>query len=87
MKKDRTLAKKLIGDKYFIEIFCNSSLEICKTRDIKGLCKKAREGMITNFTGTNAPYEISSNPDLSINTSSLSIKESIDLIIQFLKKA
>lgn len=85
-EKDRALAKKLIGDESFIEIFCNSSLEVCEKRDIKGLYKKAREGLISNFTGIDAPYEIPSNPDLSINTSSETIKESIDLIIEFLKK-
>jgi adenylylsulfate kinase len=85
-EKDRMLAKKLIGDENFIEIFCNASLEVCEKRDIKGLYKKAREGLIANFTGIDAPYEIPSNPDLLINTFSLPINESIDLIIQFLKK-
>jgi adenylylsulfate kinase len=84
-EKDRTLAKKLIGDENFLEIFCNASLEVCEKRDVKGLYKKAREGLISNFTGINAPYEIPINPDLSINTFSLSVDESVNLIIQLLK--
>ena len=85
-EKDRALAKKLIGDKNFIEVYCNSSLEVCEKRDIKGLYKKVREGLISNFTGIDAPYEIPSHPDLSINTSSLTINQSIDLIIKFLRE-
>jgi adenylylsulfate kinase len=50
------------------------------------LYKKAREGLISDFTGIDAPYEIPSNPDLSINTSSLTINESIDLIVKFLRE-
>ena len=84
-EKDRALAKKLIGDKNFIEVYCNSPLEVCEKRDIKGLYKKAREGLISNFTGIDAPYEIPSHPDLSINTSSLTINQSIDLIVKFLR--
>jgi adenylylsulfate kinase-like enzyme len=85
-EKDRALAKKLIGDENFIEVFCNASLEVCEKRDIKGLYKKAREGLISNFTGIDSPYEAPSNPDLSINTSSLTINQSIDLIVKFLRK-
>ena len=85
-EKDRALAKKLIGDENFIEIFCNASLEVCEKRDVKGLYKKAREGLILNFTGIDATYEAASNPDLSINTSSLTINQSIDLIVTFLRE-
>ena len=85
-EKDRAFAKKLIGVKNFIEVYCNSPLEVCEKRDIKGLYKKVREGLISNFTGIDAPYEIPSHPDLSINTSSLTINQSIDLIIKFLRE-
>ncbi len=80
------MAKKLIGNENFIEVYCNASLEVCEKRDIKGLYKKARQGLISNFTGIDAPYEIPSHPDLSINTSSLTINQSIDLIVTFLKE-
>ena len=86
-EKDRALAKKIIGEENFIEVYCNCSLDVCEKRDTKGLYKKAREGLIQNFTGIDAPYEPPSNPDLSISTSSLTIEQSINLIIEYLKKS
>jgi len=85
-EKDRQLAKNLIGNENFIEIFCDCSLAICEKRDVKGFYKKARDGLITNFTGIDATYEIPKHPSLSINTSSMSIDVSIGLIIQYLKE-
>jgi adenylylsulfate kinase len=82
---DRQLAKNLIGDENFIEIFCDCSLVICERRDIKGLYKKAREGLISNFTGIDAPYEVPKHPSLSIDTSSMTVDASIKLIIEHLK--
>ena len=63
-----------------MEIFVNTSLEECEKRDVKGLYKKARAGEIKDFTGINAPYEASENPDLEIITDNLSIEESVELI-------
>jgi adenylylsulfate kinase len=84
--KDRQLAKNLVGDKDFIEIFCNCSLAMCEKRDVKGLYKKARDGVITNFTGIDAPYENPMNPSLSIDTSSMTVDASIEFIVQYLKE-
>jgi adenylylsulfate kinase len=76
----RGLARKIIGKDDFIEIFLNPPLEVCEKRDTKGLYKKARAGIIKDFTGISAPFEAPGNPDLEIDTSVLSIKESVDLI-------
>jgi adenylylsulfate kinase len=84
--KDRELAKKLIGDEDFIEIFCDCALAVCEKRDVKGLYKKARDGLISDFTGIDAPYEAPINPHLSIDTSSMTVDMSIALIIQYLKE-
>lgn len=85
-EKDRALAKKLIGNENFIEIYCNCSLDICEKRDVKGLYKKARNGEILNFTGIDSPYEVPVSPAISINTSLMTIDESVDIILRYLKQ-
>jgi len=76
----RDMARNIIGENDFIEIFLNPPLEVCEQRDTKGLYKKARAGLIENFTGISAPFEAPEHADLEIDTSLMSIKESIDLI-------
>jgi adenylylsulfate kinase len=76
----RKLARGIIGEKDFIEIFLNPPMEVCEKRDTKGLYQKARAGIIKDFTGISAPFEAPANPDLEIDTSVLGIKESVDLI-------
>ena len=76
----RNLARKIIGEKDFIEIFLNPPLEVCEERDTKGLYKKARAGLIKDFTGISSPFEAPKHPDLEIDTSAIGIKESVDLI-------
>ncbi|MBF0444751.1 MAG: adenylyl-sulfate kinase [Magnetococcales bacterium] len=65
---DRQKVRNLMPPGDFIEIFCNSSLEKCEERDVKGLYKKARLGEIREFTGISSPYEIPKNPELVIET-------------------
>jgi adenylylsulfate kinase len=57
----------------FIEIFCDSPIEICESRDVKGLYKKARAGLINEFTGVSSPYETPVNSELTLNTGSMGI--------------
>jgi len=78
----RKLARGIIGEKDFIEIFLNPPMEVCEKRDTKGLYQKARAGIIKDFTGISAPFEAPANPDLEIDTSVLGIKESVDLIFE-----
>ena len=56
-RSDRKLAKAIIGEQDFIEVFIDTPIEVCEERDIKGLYVKARKGEIPNFTGISAPYE------------------------------
>ena len=65
-EKDRNLVKEIFPQGDFIEIYCNASLEICESRDVKGLYKRARTGEIKNYTGIDSPYEAPSNPELKI---------------------
>ncbi|MDB9975105.1 adenylyl-sulfate kinase [Candidatus Thioglobus sp.] len=83
--KDRNEARKLISSDDFIEIYCKASLEICETRDVKGLYKRARAGEIKNYTGIDSPYEVPENPDLTINTDDQSLEESASTIFSFLE--
>lgn len=74
---DRQQAREIIGENDFIEIYVNTSLEICEARDVKGLYKKARQGAIPNFTGVSAPYEPPLNPEIAIDTEGRSVEESV----------
>ncbi|MBM3403386.1 MAG: adenylyl-sulfate kinase [Bacteroidetes bacterium] len=64
----RELAKRIIGETDFLEIYLDSSLEVCEQRDVKGLYSKARKGLIPEFTGITSPYEIPLNPFLRLDT-------------------
>lgn len=68
MQYMRQLAKDIIGEQDFLEIFINTPLQECERRDVKGLYAKARKGEIKNFTGIGAPYEIPKQPFLSLST-------------------
>ena len=84
-KKDRNLVRQLLPQGDFIEIYCNASLEVCESRDVKGLYKRARSGEIKNYTGIDSPYEAPDNPELVIDTDGDSLKESIAKVVDFLK--
>jgi adenylylsulfate kinase len=80
----RQKAKSIIGAADFIEIYVNTSLEICEKRDVKGLYAKARKGEIPDFTGVNSPFEAPSAPSLILNTGELSIEESVQKILRII---
>lgn len=84
-KSDRENIKKIVGEDNFLEIFVDTPLKICEKRDVKGLYKKARSGLIDNFTGVSAPYERPDSPFLKINTEKINIDQSIKLIISSIK--
>ncbi len=84
-RDDRRLARSLVNENDFIEVYVNAPLEVCEQRDTKGLYKKARAGEIKNFTGVNAPYEPPEKPDVVVHTDKQSIAESVAHIIDFLK--
>ncbi|MBT3612112.1 MAG: adenylyl-sulfate kinase [Flavobacteriales bacterium] len=82
--KIRNIAKKIIGAENFIEIYINASVATCEGRDVKGLYQKARKGEITDFTGISAPFEAPENPEIEINTSKLSIDESVQKVLNYI---
>ncbi len=81
----RDTAKKIIGEKNFLEVYINASLEECIKRDTKGLYSKAKIGQIKNFTGIDSPYEAPIKPDIEINTNKLTIDDSLMKIINYIK--
>ncbi|MBU0713635.1 adenylyl-sulfate kinase [bacterium] len=83
-RKDRDINRALLPESEFIEIFVKASLAVCEERDPKGLYKKARAGIIPEFTGISAPYEEPLNPELVIETDRLSVEESTLKITDYL---
>ncbi|MEB1806288.1 MAG: adenylyl-sulfate kinase [Bacillaceae bacterium] len=82
--EDRDKARKLFEPGGFIEVYVKCSLQECEKRDPKGLYKKARQGEIPEFTGISQPYEEPQNPEITIDTTVMTIKESVDHIKSFL---
>ena len=85
-KRDRKIARDLVSEGDFIEVFCGASLDICESRDTKGLYKKARSGEIPEFTGISSPYENPDSPELSLDTGTLSVEQSLEMIISYISK-
>ena len=83
---DRRRIRKIVPDGDFIETFVDCSLEECERRDPKGLYKKARSGLIQNFTGIDDPFEIPENPEISIDTEKLTVEKSVNKILEYLKE-
>ena len=84
-RKDRQQVRDLIQENEFIEVFIDTPLEICESRDPKGLYKKARNGEIPNFTGISSPYEAPMKPEIHIKAGEITLEESVNQIIAFLK--
>lgn len=78
----RRMARQIIGDDSFIEIYVSTPLEVCEQRDVKKLYKKSKSGEIANFTGKSSPYEPPENPDITVDTSNQSIQESAAYVMK-----
>ncbi|ODV95202.1 hypothetical protein PACTADRAFT_2907 [Pachysolen tannophilus NRRL Y-2460] len=87
-KIDRDRARELHKEANlpFVEVFIDVPVEVAEQRDPKGLYKKAREGIIKNFTGISAPYEAPENPELHLKTDELTVEESAQKIVDYLVK-
>ena len=80
----REMASDIIGKDDFMEIYVSTPLEECERRDVKGLYARARKGEIKNFTGISAPFEAPKNPTISLDTSKLSLEESINKLLEII---
>lgn len=83
-RRERAMARKLVGAGEFVEIFIDTPIAVAEARDPKGLYKKARRGELKDFTGIDSPYEPPENPEIRIDTTVLSADEAADRIIGFL---
>ena len=81
---DRELARSLVRKEQFIEIFIDSSLEVCEKRDPKGMYAKARKGEISNFTGISSPYESPENPEIHVINNTITLDNASNQIIKYL---
>lgn len=70
----------------FLEISCNAKIEICEARDVKGMYKKARAGLITEFTGISSPYQIPEQPDLIVEAGRSDLDECVSHVMEELER-
>jgi len=83
-RSEREMAKDLLAEQGFSEVFIDASLEVAEERDPKGLYKKARRGELPNFTGIDSAYEAPESADLRLDTSSLSVEECVEKLRELL---
>lgn len=83
--EDRAIVREMFAPGEFIEIYVHCPIQVCENRDPKGLYKKARNGEIPEFTGISSPYEAPKTPEILIDTDKMTIGESVEKIIRFLK--
>lgn len=80
----REMAANIIGKDDFLEVYVSTPIEECERRDVKGLYAKARRGEIKYFTGISAPFEAPAHPALTLDTSALSLEESVNKLLELI---
>ena len=85
-RSEREIARGMVEENEFVEIFVDTPAEVCEARDPKGLYAKARKGDLLNFTGIDSPYEPPANPDLRIETTKTSAEEAAEQVVQLLQE-
>ena len=84
--KDRNIVRELVAEDEFIEVYCDAPLDVCESRDTKGLYKKARAGEIAEFTGISSPYEAPEDPEIIIKSGQDSVESCVVTILNYLKE-
>lgn len=84
LRKDRENLRQRIGAQDFIEIYCDCPIDVCESRDVKGLYRRARAGEIKDFTGISSPYEAPENPDLILASGVASLPECVERVVALL---
>jgi adenylylsulfate kinase len=80
-RADRERVRGMVKHGDFIEIYCDASIEVCEARDVKGMYRKARAGLIPEFTGISSPYEVPKNPELTVNTGGAELEACVQQVI------
>ncbi len=84
-RRERQMAKELIGEDRFVEVYVSTSLEVCEERDVKGLYKKARAGQLPNLSGVGSPYEAPVEADLEIDTAQTDLEQALSKLSDIIK--
>ena len=82
----RQMAREIIGEEDFREVYIATPLDECERRDVKGLYARARRGEVKDFTGISAPFEAPTSPDLSLDTSQITLKDEVEAVIDLINK-
>jgi len=85
-EKDRESVRSIVEDNEFVEIYVKCSLEVCEQRDVKGFYKKARAGILKNFTGIDDPYEEPEHPEIVVETDKMTVEKSVEKIMNYLEE-
>ena len=84
---EREMVRNLVAKDEFVEVFVDTPLEVCESRDVKGLYAKARDGKLPNFTGISSPFEAPENPEIRIDTTTTSAEDAAQQIIDYLSRS
>lgn len=84
-RTERRMVRDLVNEMEFVEVYMGTPLSTCEERDPKGLYQKARKGEIKNFTGIDSEYEVPENPEVVLDTSTMSVEDCADAVIEYLK--
>ena len=82
----RQMAREIVGEEDFLEVYISTTIEECERRDVKGLYARARKGEVKNFTGISAPFEAPVSPDIAIDTSKIPLEESVRTLTELIIK-
>ena len=85
-RSERRMARELVADGEFCEVFVDTPLDVAEQRDVKGLYGKARRGELTNFTGIDSPYEPPENPEIRIDTTAVTLEDAAELVVNRLRE-
>ncbi|CAI8927698.1 Bifunctional enzyme CysN/CysC [compost metagenome] len=84
-RRERQMARELIGEENFVEVYVNTPLEVCEQRDVKGLYKKARAGQLPNLSGVGSPYEAPLAAEVEVGSDGMTIRETIAKVVETIK--
>lgn len=82
----RQMAREIVGEEDFLEVYISTPIEECERRDVKGLYARARKGEVKNFTGISAPFEAPVSADIDIDTSKIPLEESVKTLTELIIK-
>ncbi len=85
-RSERRMARNMMAEGEFVEVFVDTPLDVAEARDVKGLYKRARAGEIKNFTGLDSPYEAPDDPEIRINTVEMSAEDAADQILAWMRE-